>query len=51
MDNIYGLFARPWRTIVIYALIVRWWRHRQTAKLRPMKLLAEVIRGKTPFSR
>lgn len=50
MDNITTGFLLVLSTIVIYALIVRWWRHRRAAKLAD-KLLAEVIRGKDAFRR
>lgn len=37
-------------TVVLYAIISRWWRYRRAAKLAD-KLLAEVIRGKDAFRR
>ncbi|MDH3505202.1 MAG: hypothetical protein OEM58_11830 [Nitrospirota bacterium] len=50
MDNVTTGLLLAVSTIVIYAITIRWWRHRRAAKLAD-KLLAEVIRGKDAFRR
>ncbi|MGV7229074.1 MAG: hypothetical protein ACQ9IQ_10495 [Nitrospirales bacterium] len=37
-------------TILVYAIVQKWWRHRRAAKLAD-KLLADVIKGKDAFRR
>ena len=37
-------------TIVVYTIVQKWWRRRQSAKLAD-KLLADVIKGKDAFRR
>ena len=37
-------------TVVIYFLVLRWWRHRKAAKLAD-KLLADVVKGKDSYRR
>lgn len=50
MDNVTTGLLLTLGTIVIYAIIHRWWRYRRAAKLAD-KLLAEVIKGKDAFRR
>jgi hypothetical protein len=50
MDNITTGLLLTLGTIVIWVIIIRWWRYRRAAKLAD-KLLAEVIRGKDAFRR
>jgi hypothetical protein len=37
-------------TIIVYMLVLRWWRYRRAAKLAD-QLLADVIKGKDAFRR
>ena len=37
-------------TILIYAIVLKWWRRRRAAKLAD-ELLADVIKGKDAFRR
>jgi len=50
MDSITTGLILTLSTIVVSAIVLKWWRHRRAAKLAD-QLLAEVIKGKDAFRR